>query len=265
MPEWQRQCPCLRACLQLRVAQHAAALHLVTLAAWAASAGVHRERGQGGGRALPARAGGPVLPPRGCQAGAVAGHGDAQRRGAAAGAARAHGRHRAGVWKPDGEGARPWKGGRVVAPATNVGGRPSQHRLVVHVSRCGEAVCLSIGAPPSSHIICACAPLQGFQRVADGLADTCLDNPAARERFVDIVSKARLLGPFIPQLVTSPGLYAFLMPVKHALSPAAHPMLPHVCCLRVRAHEHCPRFPHLLGATVYTLQARSTCVLSCAG
>ena len=32
---------------------------------------------------------------------------------------------------------------------------------------------------------------QGFQRVADGLADTCLDNPAARERFVAITAQVR--------------------------------------------------------------------------
>ncbi|KAK9819246.1 hypothetical protein WJX81_007334 [Elliptochloris bilobata] len=35
---------------------------------------------------------------------------------------------------------------------------------------------------------------KGFQRVADGLADTCLDNPAARERFIAITHQAEAGG-----------------------------------------------------------------------
>jgi hypothetical protein len=259
MPEMHRQFILLKTCPQLRVAQCAAALRLVEVAAWAASAGVHRERGQGGGRALPARAGCPVLPPRGCQAGAVAGDGDAQRRGAAAGAARAHGRHWAGVWKPDGEGARPcmpWKGDCVVASATSVGGSPSQYPLLFHVSRCSEAGCLRISIPPSLWVNCACAPLQGFQRVADGLADTCLDNPAARERFVDIVSKACLSGPLHSLRVKVYGPRCFPVACEARSLSCCSPCASSVSALSMSGHTNTALIARIcVGATVYTKQA----------
>jgi len=115
------------------------------------------------------------------------------------------------------------------------------------VSRCSEAGCLRISSPPSSWVSCACAPLQGFQRVADGLADTCLDNPAARERFMEIVSKARLSGLSHSQLVKVSTLLCFLLPVTHALercrSPCAFPPIIGSLCIRAQQHHAC--FPHL--------------------
>ena len=59
-----------------------------------------------------------------------------------------------------------------------------------------------------AHISSRCA--QGFQRVADNLEDTCLDNPAAREKFPVIVTAARHNG-WLDSGFQACGSYSFLL------------------------------------------------------